>query len=158
LASALLGLAPQSLPADARLVNEGGLAEQLVGQALRAAEPYFKDRDLFYWENPSRGAEAELDYVLAHAGRIVPLEVKAGKTGTLKSLHLFMALRALPLAVRLDASPPSRVRVQTTTRAGRAEYELLSLPLYMAGHLQRWLDFMAQTAPPAGSTPHATRG
>ena len=142
LASALLGLSPGSVPAgrEVRFVNEGGLAEQLVGQALRTVGPGFWDPDLYYWASQRRGAQAELDYVLAHGASVVPIEVKAGKTGTLKSLHLFSARRGSSLAVRFDGRSPSVTDVSTITTSGPASYRLLSLPLYLAGQVHRLID------------------
>ena len=142
LVSALLGLAPQHLPAarEARFVTEGGLAEQLVGQALRTVGPGFRDPELYYWASPRRGAQAELDYVVAHASSVVPIEVKAGRTGTLKSLHLFAARRGSALAVRFDAQQPSVTEVSANTTSGLARYRLLSLPLYLAGQVHRLID------------------
>lgn len=140
LASAALGLAPHEAIRDERLVHEGGLAEQLVGQALRASEPFFLDPALYYWTREKASSSAEVDYVIPHGSTVVPVEVKAGATGTMRSLHLFMALRGLNLAVRFDARPPSLVEVDTQTSAGRAAYRLLSLPTYLAGQLGRWLD------------------
>ncbi len=141
LASSVLGLRPHTLPApvEARFVNEGGLAEQLVGQGLRALSPSFRLPELFYWARERKGASAELDYLFEHEGAVVPVEVKAGATGSLKSLHLFMALRGLPLALRFHAGPPTSVDVDTTTAAGRARYRLLSLPLYLVAQAPRWL-------------------
>src|SRR5690606_12426200 len=65
LLSASLGLAPTDLErADALvLANEGALAEQVVGQALRLTAPPAAEPRLFYWAREARGSEAEVDYV-----------------------------------------------------------------------------------------------
>jgi Holliday junction resolvase-like predicted endonuclease len=34
-----------------------------------------------------RNAEAEIDYLIQSGNQVVPIEVKAGKTGTLKKLR-----------------------------------------------------------------------
>jgi predicted AAA+ superfamily ATPase len=122
------------------LVNEGGLAEQAVGQCLRASLPHFSERALYFWNSERSGAGAEVDYLVQHGSRIVPLEVKAGTTGSLKSLHHFMALRDLKLAVRVNADFPSVTEVELkTTQAARVCYRLLSIPFYLAGQLSRVL-------------------
>ncbi|MBI4703602.1 MAG: DUF4143 domain-containing protein [Deltaproteobacteria bacterium] len=150
LVSAALGLSPQAIlaPPDMILANEGALAEQAVGQALRAAEPSFKEPALVYWTSEQRGSQAEIDYVIEHGARVVPVEVKAGTTGRLKSLHLFMALRRLPLAVRFNADMPSVVEVNAKTTTGHpARYQLLSLPLYVASEIHRWIAAVAGATP-----------
>ena len=147
LVSASLGLSVRAMGAGGELLltNEGAVAEQVVGQALRTLGPRFKAPANYYWARERRGSHAELDYVIEHGSTVVPIEVKAGATGSLKSLHLFMALRNLPIAVRFNAELPSWVDVDVkTTTGGRAQYRLLSLPLYLAGWLPRWLDIAAE--------------
>ena len=123
------------------LVNEGGLAEQAVGQAIRAALPHFSERTLHYWSTDRKGADAEVDYLVQHGTAVVPVEVKAGTTGTLKSLHHFMALRNLSLAVRVNADLPSVTEVAVQTTEGLpSRYRLISIPFYLTGQLNRILD------------------
>lgn len=64
----------------------GKMAEQFVGQEFRAA-----NRKLYYWSREARGSNAETDYIIEKDGEIVPVEVKSGKSGSLKSLHLMLS-------------------------------------------------------------------
>ncbi len=118
-----------------RLVNEGAIAEQFIGQHLQALMAGSPNRELSYWLREGRSANAEVDYVAVCEGRIVPIEVKAGARGALKSLHQFVAEKGERLAVRFDAAPPSirtvRTRVQRSGNPVVAAYRLLSLPLYL---------------------------
>ncbi len=142
LVSSMLGVAAHDLEnTDLALANEGALAEQLAGQLLRLGFPPHREPVLHTWRREERGSEAEVDYVVQHGTRVVPVEVKAGTTGSLKSLHLFMALRKLPTALRLNADRPSLTEVRADTQIGkRASYRLLSLPLYLVEQLHRLLD------------------
>jgi uncharacterized protein len=142
LVSACLGLSLADLERADGLVmaNEGAIAEQAVGQGLRLVEPAFQDPKLHYWARDTPGSEAEVDYVVQHGSQLVPVEVKAGSTGSLRSLHALMAARRWPRAVRFNAAPPSVTQVSTQTSSGdRASYELISLPLYLAASLGRIL-------------------
>lgn len=65
---------------------KGAMAEQFVGQELTIAQ----DRALYYWVREKRGSSAEVDYLLAKDGHIIPIEVKGGAAGHLKSLHLLL--------------------------------------------------------------------
>lgn len=141
--SAALGLSLQKVKSlqDVFLVNEGALAEQAVGQALRASGPRFVEPSLYYWTRERKGSEAELDHLVQHGADVVPIEVKAGTTGTLKSLHLFMAMRKFALGVRFSPHPPSLTEVDIRTTTGLpSQYRLLSLPPYMVGQLHRILE------------------
>ncbi|MEJ1730945.1 DUF4143 domain-containing protein, partial [Escherichia coli] len=62
------------------------MAEQFVGQELRASG----NENLYYWVREKRGSSAETDYLTEKGGEVIPVEVKSGKSGKLKSLHLLL--------------------------------------------------------------------
>jgi predicted AAA+ superfamily ATPase len=129
--------------AELLTVQEGGLAEQFVGQELRSLGPAFEEHPLFYWHREEKNANAEVDYLRAHEGHIIPIEVRAGKSGSLKSLQVFLAEKERNFAVRLNMDKPS-LGSFTATIGGKGgvrdvTYTLLSLPLYLAGQLDRLL-------------------
>ncbi len=132
-----------NLPDDAKLltVQEGSLAEQLVGQELRAVGPCFAEHPLFYWHREARNANAEVDYLWTHDGIVIPVEVRAGTSGSLKSTHVFLAEKARRFAVRFNLDRPSigdfSVDLGSKTDAKSVSYTLLSLPIYLAGQLDR---------------------
>ena len=70
-------------------IYKGALCEQFVGQELIAAGGSQHGR-LFYWTRNAPTSNAEVDYLQVRAGRIVPIEVKNGPSGRLRSLHLFL--------------------------------------------------------------------
>jgi uncharacterized protein len=141
LANHLCGLSWRSISDadDTRLVNEGGLAEQFAAQEL--AWPGDGKPELTYWQREGRQGNAEVDFVLAVGSRIYPVEVKAGKSGSLKSLDQFVLHKRVERALRFDLNPPSQQRVthEARTRTGTepVAYELLSLPLYAIGEIPR---------------------
>jgi predicted AAA+ superfamily ATPase len=115
------------------LVNEGPLAEQFIAQHL-CLDPETPP-EMFYWLNENKNANAEVDFVISQGRLILPVEVKAGKSGTLKSLHLLCGRRHFHHAIRFDLSPPSMQEILTnlTDKRGRdmaSHYHLHSLPLY----------------------------
>ncbi len=139
LANALLDLRLTSL-ADKTLANQGGISEQVVGQLLRTLTPYYVEPHLFYWSREEKGSSAEVDYIIAHEGDIIPIEVKSGSTGGLKSLHSYMALKKKNLAVRINSEPLTFTPVQVKIHSGESvEYRLLSIPFYLTGQLHRLL-------------------
>jgi predicted AAA+ superfamily ATPase len=137
LANAVLGLDWSSISnmSNDSLVNEGAIAEQFVGQHLLDLSMNTPSRGLHYWLREGKESNAEVDFVCAFHGKIVPVEVKAGSSGSLKSLHQFVGEKQIPLAIRMDTNPPSMQRVQTSIRTGNetktVSYDLISLPLYL---------------------------
>ena len=119
--------------------NEGALAEQFVGQQLLCAAPAFEDPQLFYWMREARNANAEVDFVLSRRQDVLPVEVKAGKTGTLRSVFQFLQEKGRLRAVRFYTGPPALEQVKLPGKEGTPA-QLLSLPLYAVGQLDRLLE------------------
>lgn len=142
LCSAILDLTlHEQFPLDTiELINKGGIAEQLVGQLLRTTYPLHKNPALYYWLNTDKGASAEVDYIIQHRGQVVPIEVKAGAVGKLKSLHYFMAHRQLPFAVTINSGMPCMTEVNHKDSLGNnIAYQLRSIPFYLIGQINRLL-------------------
>ncbi|MEM1243800.1 MAG: DUF4143 domain-containing protein, partial [Pseudomonadota bacterium] len=107
------------------LLNRGALAEQFVGQELIAYAPNYKIASLYYWEREKTGSTAEIDYVINVDSNITPIEVKAGKSGRLKSLQVFLNEKKLNLGVQISQ--------------GQFKFEnrILTIPLYLIAELPR---------------------
>jgi hypothetical protein len=120
--------------------NKGGLAEQFVGQQLHTCQTPLESPQLFYWQRTG-GRLGEIDYVTQHGNRVVPVEVKSGSAGSMKSLHQFMAEKRLNFAVRFNINQPSleNIRVKTTL-AKPVSYRLLSLPVYLTERLDELIE------------------
>lgn len=130
LVSALNGLSLTHFQTDLMLVNQGKVSEQLVGQELLSSFPSYQKPELHFWTRDKKNAAAELDYVVSLNDRVIPVEVKSGKTGTLKSLALFCQEKNKALALRFNGDKPS---------VFKTSYALVSLPLYLAGEWRRFL-------------------
>ncbi len=142
LVSTSLGLSLPELELidDLMMVNNGALAEQYIGQHLLYANPSYERPQLFYWNREQKNSSAEIDYLIPHANNIVPIEVKAGKTGTLKSLQVFVTEKQSSIALRFNTAQPSSSWQQTAI-AGKKNvpYRFISLPLYLVGQTHRLL-------------------
>ena len=116
-------------------INEGALAEQFIGQELLTLEKPFIDSSLYYWVREKKNANAEIDYLYQQYNKIFPVEVKAGKTGSLKSLHVYLLDKKLKTGIRFNLDIPSYGTFSSKVRIGHSmnkiDYTLISLPLYM---------------------------
>lgn len=81
-----INVSKEYLKSDLLSVFRGAMAEQFVGQEMLAAG----DSELFYWSREASSSSAEVDYLIEKQGKIVPVEVKSGHSGKLKSLHLLL--------------------------------------------------------------------
>ncbi len=100
----------------------GKMAEQFVGQELRSSN----SESLYYWSRDSRSSNAETDYLIERDGEVIPIEVKSGKSGSLKSLHLLLS----------SYSNIKKSYVFTEDKYGELpEQKLKFRPLFNAGHI-----------------------
>jgi len=128
------------LAEDLVLVNSGAVAEQFAGQHLLYAGESYAEPELCYWNREQRSSSSEVDYLFAHGSQVVPVEIKAGKVGSLKSLHVFAAEKGSARAVRLNTDIPSRCMVSSSVASKPSQpFELISLPLYLIGETNRLL-------------------
>jgi len=92
LCQSLMGFDPSAwfLNPGIEFVNQGNIVESFVGQELICYSPSYQKAELFFWQRTARSSMAEVDYLCASKNTIIPIEVKKGSTGKLKSMHLFL--------------------------------------------------------------------
>ncbi len=105
----------------------------------------YREPELYYWNREKRQASSEVDYIEAYGSLIFPVEVKSGKTGTLKSLQVFLHNKGLNLAVRFNADLPTFYEAKFSLPAVSDSFNLLSLPLYMVEELERIVRIIEMT-------------
>jgi predicted AAA+ superfamily ATPase len=136
-------LAAQNIPVQAiigkplELAGKGVLAEQFVGQHLLYSGPAYSTPHLYFWHPPKNELQAEIDFLIQHEGAIVPIEVKSGSSGRLKSLHSYAIKKNAALGVRIHSGKAGLETLQVRVKERSASLKLLNLPFYMAGHVQR---------------------
>ena len=122
-------------------VNKGRVAEQFIAQHLAFSGKSNKSPSLTYWLREGRSSNAEVDFVIQMGQFIVPVEVKAGKSGSLKSLLQFAYQKRIPNAIRFDLNLPTFQKVRHSIRQAsdtvEVLFDLLSLPLYMVEEMER---------------------
>lgn len=110
------------------------VAQELMN-AGSAREP--ETDELHFWVREKTQSSAEVDFVIEYEGVLIPVEVKQGEPGRLRSLHQFVDEAPHPFAVRLYAGP-LMVR-EAHTIAGKTFY-LMSLPYFLAGKIREHLE------------------
>lgn len=118
-------LGEELLHGDIDQLKGGSLAEQVVGQLLLSYQDPYLSPQLYYWARESSGSTAEVDFIMNISGIIVPIEVKAGAVGRLKSLRVLMEERDLPLGVKISSAPLSLTG------------QVLNVPFYLVRELPR---------------------
>lgn len=120
---------------DLNALYKGILTEHIVAQELMAANSVSLKKPDF-WVRELKQSQAEVDFILPWQTSLVPVEVKSGKTGTLRSLHSFIDNTGCTTAVRLYAGEPGWQSARTP--AGNS-YRLLNLPYFLASRIRDYL-------------------
>lgn len=128
---------------DLHSVYQGTLIEHLVGQEILSNQ-HLTLSSLHFWVREKKTSNAEVDYIYPYEGKLIPIEVKSGKEGTLRSLHLFMDEAPHKLAVRFYSGEFSVNRV--ITPAGK-EYHLMNLPYYLGTQIENYIDWFRKNYP-----------
>jgi len=124
-------LFPPAAPLDD--LYRGHIAEQIVAQEIIASS--FERPSLSLWAREK--GHSEVDFLLSAGGLALPLEVKSGKPGKMRSLAVFMDLCDHPFALRVCDAP---LHIIESRSAAGKPFRLLSLPFYA---LPRWRDLVA---------------
>jgi len=105
---------------------QGKIAEQITAQHLLARGADYHPQ-LFYWYRDVPGSTAEVDFVIAHKGEILPIEVKSGSSGRLRSLMEFMKNTGGKIALRIYHGQLTEEKIN----ADGVKFRLISVPFYL---------------------------
>ena len=88
------------MASDVDFVNKGGASEMFAGLEMQKYSDCFQKTEMHYWQNNVKGSNAEVDYLRAFNGTVLPVEVKANTQGGMQSLWIFMRKKKLHKAIR----------------------------------------------------------
>jgi predicted AAA+ superfamily ATPase len=126
---------------DLNSIYQGTLIEHLIGQELLAFQ-YNALSALQFWVREKKESTAEVDFLFQHDGLIIPIEVKSGKEGTLKSLHSYMDIAPHDLAIRFYAGALNIT--DAITQKGK-QYKILNLPYYLCSQIEKYIAWFIKT-------------
>ncbi|MFS4454520.1 ATP-binding protein [Maribacter sp. 2304DJ31-5] len=91
-----------------------------------------------FWIREKKQSSSEVDLVYPHGNKIIPIEIKSGATGTLKSLHQFMDKAGHPYAIRMYAG---EFKVENSTTIEGTSFLLMNLPYYLGTQLPKYIEY-----------------
>ena len=104
-------------------IYRGQLAEQFVGQEFVCGN---KDQ-YYYWAREAKNSNAEIDFLILQNGINIPIEVKDGPAGKLRSLHHYRINYQPQYSVVFHAGPMGVLKTE----------KIVFLPLYFANSFAR---------------------
>jgi predicted AAA+ superfamily ATPase len=99
-------------------IYKGQLAEQFVGQEFIS----YQRKPLHYWSRAAKNSNAEIDFLVNRKNEFIPVEVKDGPAGKLRSMHLYLESYETQTAVVFNSGNMGEIKDQN----------LKFLPLYYA--------------------------
>ena len=123
LLSAMTNLSKEILLEGSEIFTEfkGVFAEQYVLTELKSRT----GNEIFYWS--AENATAEIDYIIQHENKIIPIEVKAETNLKAKSLKQFIQKHE------------TKVNVRTSMANYLKQENIINIPLYSIGNLEEIL-------------------
>lgn len=115
---------------------KGAIIPHLVTQELISLNT-FSNMKPHFWVREKVQASSEVDLVYPHRDKAIPIEIKSGATGTLKSLHQFMDRVGHPYAIRMYAG---EYRVEKTKTNAGTSFLLMNLPYYLGTQLPNYVE------------------
>ena len=125
---------------DLNKIYQGTLIEHLIGQELLAFQ-YNALSALHFWVREKKESTAEVDYLFPYNGLIIPIEVKSGAAGSLKSLHSFMDLAPHHWAIRFYAGA---LNITDAITQNGKQYQILNLPYYLGSQIEKYIAWFVQ--------------
>ena len=133
-----LGIQAQLLGMD-DLSNafKGAMIPHLITQELISLNTISNTKPHF-WIREKRQSSSEVDLVYPYGDKIIPIEIKSGATGTLKSLHQFMERAGHPYAIRMYAG---EFKIENAVTADGTPFILMNLPYYLGTLLPKYIEY-----------------
>lgn len=125
---------------DLNSVYKGAIIPHLITQELISLN-YIKDKKPHFWIREKKQSSAEVDLIFDFLGLAIPIEIKSGKAGTLKSLHLFVDQSNHPYAIRMYAGD---FKVQKEKTPAGTPYYLMNLPYCLGTKIPEYVKYLIE--------------
>lgn len=114
---------------------KGALIPHLVTQEIISIQD-LTDQKPNFWTREKNQSSAEVDLVYPYEGKLIPIEIKSGATGSLRSLHQFVDAVDHSYAIRIYAG---KLDVEETKTPAGKPYKLLNLPYYSGTQIEHYI-------------------
>jgi len=130
---------------DLNSAYKGAVIPHLITQELISLQTLSSNKPIF-WVREKTQSNAEVDLVVMYRNMLIPVEVKSGTTGTLRSLHQFIDASDHPYAIRIYGGNFS---VEKAVTPNKKPYFLMNLPYYLSTQLPEYVKWFISSPPSA---------
>ena len=115
---------------------KGKIAEHIVGQEILASN-YNILYALHFWVRDKKQSDAAIDFLYNFDGQMIPVEIKSGKSGKMRSLLQFLDMSEISVAVRFYAG---QFQIEEHKTLNGKPFKLINIPYFLAGKLYKYLE------------------
>ena len=94
-----------------------------------------------FWVREKTQSSAEVDIVYTYKNKVIPIEIKSGKTGSLKSLHQFVERTNHHYAIRIYAG---KFNIENTKTPNGTSYVLMNLPYFLISQIEKYISYFIE--------------
>jgi hypothetical protein len=116
----------------------GTITEHIVFQELLANQKSVMQK-LHFWVRDKKTSTAEVDVLYPYKAYVIPIEIKSGAAGRLRSLHQFIEASPLKLGIRLYAST---FTVEKHNTISGIPFTLVNIPYFLVAQIDYYLDYI----------------
>ena len=126
---------------DLNYFHRGSIIKHLTTQQLHAqkSSPVFKP---FFWVREKANSNAEIDLLYRYKKFLIPIEIKSGGHGTIRSLHQFLEEADHKFGIRLLANTFS---VESLKTPRGIPYLLMNLPYYASSRIPQYVEWFVES-------------
>ncbi len=136
-----LGIQAQMLGMeDLNSAYKGAVIPHLITQELISLNTIINQKS-FFWVRDKKQSDAEIDLLFSYKGKAIPIEIKSGSTGSLKSLHQFIEVSEHPYAVRIYGG---QFKVEKAVSPQGRPYLLMNLPYYLGTQIPGYIQWFIE--------------
>ena len=123
---------------------KGAIIPQIVTQELIALNYKNKQKPNF-WVREKIEASSEVDLIINCKNLIIPIEIKSGSTGSLRSLHEFVNRSAHNYAIRIYAG---EFKIEEHETLAGKKYILMNMPYYLSSKIYEYAEYLIENFKP----------
>lgn len=117
---------------------KGAIIPHIITQEVLSLNTIHNHKPHF-WVREKAQASSEVDLVLQYNNKVIPIEIKSGATGALKSLHEFIERTNHHYAIRMYAGE-FNIEEHSTPKQNKP-YKLMNLPYYLGTKLPEYIAY-----------------
>ena len=117
---------------------KGAIIPHMVTQELIALN-HINLQKPHFWVREKAQSASEVDIVVSFQNLLIPIEIKSGSSGSLRSLHEFVNRSNHPFAIRIYAG---EFKIEENKTPSGKNYFLMNMPYYLSSKIYEYIDYL----------------